>query len=333
MSGAEMEPGQKAAWTAAAVLLVASLGGAAVLAEWPLWGVQPDAEERTQLVQPTEGGTELWPYTAAGPSHDARTLGINVVIHGNSEDVRRAMMARSQLRWDETPPEEEDADPDSVEIDPEAERIEDVIRWREAGGAVRFTYVVVDGESRWIDESYQLHSGTYLGQRMHIRAYEDPQGEWTAMQAHDEHWDWFRLRHTVTGISDAQRELERDFMGVPFVEEVSRLPYENSTADSDGWVTIIRLSAILLPGLALGVAARLQNTLRLSRRLFYRHYWELALGASLFGLYLGVRAAGIWLELTLPDLPPGIRRVASPPRTWSVTSLPLPLPNRPTSRH
>lgn len=50
-----------AAWLAAAIVLVASLGGAVVLAEWPLWGVTPDEPEDPNLVEPTDGGTKLWP--------------------------------------------------------------------------------------------------------------------------------------------------------------------------------------------------------------------------------------------------------------------------------
>lgn len=294
-----------AAWTAAALVLFASLVGAVSIAEWPLWGVSGEDEGEAHLVEPAENGTKLWPYTSRDRDHSTRTLGINVVVHADRDSVRTAMLHRSELEWRETPPDEQDRDPEQ-----ERERGRDVVRFGEANGAIRYTYVETDDGEYWLIDDYQLHSGTYLGQRMHVRAYEDPAGEWTAMQAHHEHWDWFRLRHTVTGISDAQREVERDFMGAPFVESVSREPYGHATADDDGWATSIRLSlAILLP-VGLLAVGRLQRTNRLLVRLYRRHNRELTLGVALFALYLGVRLLGIELEVRLSAVPP--RYIAAP---------------------
>ena len=320
MTDAEFEPGTKAAWTAAAVLLLASLTGAVVLAEWPLWGVGGGGPDEPKLVQPEENGSELWPYTARGTSFRQRTLGINVVVVGDTENTHQAMVERSELEWRD--PDDPDADEDEVQnrSNPEREQLGESIDWGRARGAVRYTHVVVDGQRRWIDETYQLHSGTYLGQRMHVRAYEDPKGEWTAMQAHSEHWDWFRLRHTVTGISDAQRDVERDFMGAPFVEEVSRKPYENGTADSDGWVTVVRLWAFLFAGLGLAVSGRTERAFRTAERLVQRHHREVLLGVSLFTLYLGVRLVGIALETALPYVNPKI--IAAPLYVALVVGLP-----------
>jgi hypothetical protein len=296
-----------AAWTAAALLLVASLGGAVVLAEWPLWGVGGGDAEEPALVQPQDAGTELWPYTARGTAYGSRTLGINVVVVGDVDNVRRSMVERSALSW-------RDAGEEGATVgngtDRAAEPIGEVTAWGRARGAVRYTQVVVDGQRRWIDESYQLASGTYLGQRLHVRAYEDPRGEWTAMQAHSEHWDWFRLRHTVTGISNAQRQVEADFMDAPFVDDVSRQPYDNPSADSEGWVTVVRLWAFLFVGLGLVLPERVVGTARSARRILSRHHRGVFLGASLFGLYLGVRGAGVALETALPGVNPKI--VAAP---------------------
>ena len=317
MTDAEFETGSKAAWTAAAAILLASLTGAVVLAEWPLWSVGGGSEDPT-LVQPADNGSELWPYTARGTSYEKQTLGINVVVIGDPENTRHAMTQRSKLEWEDP----EDGEGNAVRngTDPTHEELDEGISWGRARGAVRYTQVVVDGQRRWIDESYQLHTGTYLGQRMHVRAYEDPKGEWTAMQAHDEHWDWFRLRHTVTGVSDAQRSVEQDFMEAPFVEEVSREPYENPTADSEGWVTVVKLWAVLLAGLGLAVPARAERTYRRAERLYYRHHREVRLGVALFTLYLGVRAAGIALETTLPSVNP--KFIAAPLYVVLVVGLP-----------
>lgn len=143
-----------------------------------------------------------------------------------------------------------------------------VIEWAAAAGATRYMYVhpIVLTEERigettrrphrtipyipeepyeageWIDESYQLHDGDYFGSRYHLRVYESPyeDDEWVAIQAHSEHWDWFRLRHTVDGIEGAQSRVESEFMGKHFVDDVWRMYLENNeTADADGWATVI----------------------------------------------------------------------------------------------
>ena len=316
----EYEPGPKAAWTAAAVLLVAALTGAVVLSEWPLWGVGGGGPSEPNIVQPGENGSELWPYTARGTSYSQRTLGINVVVIGDTENTHQAMVERSEMEWRDPDDPEAGSDETQNRSNPDREQLGESIDWGRARGAVRYTQVIVEGQRRWIDESYQLHSGNYLGQRMHVRAYEDPKGEWTAMQAHTEHWDWFRLRHTVTGISDAQRDVERDFMDAPFVEEVSRKPYENGSADSEGWVTVIRLWAFLFAGLGLTLSGRSERAFRTAEHLVQRHRREVTLGATLFALYLGVRAAGIGLETALPWVNPKI--IAAPLYVALVVGLP-----------
>ncbi|MFO7927670.1 MAG: hypothetical protein ACQET5_04300 [Halobacteriota archaeon] len=311
----EVELGEDAAWVAAAIILVASLGGAVVLAEWPLWGVQPDAPGEPQLVEPVDSGTQLWPYTSRARSFEGRTLGINMVFYGDTAEIHTALTERSALEWEDKPVEEGEADSetvsaDRIEVDPEAEEIGDVISWSPAEGSRRYAYVEVDGEGEWMDRSYELHSGTYLGQRMHIRAYEDPAGEWTAVQIHEEHWDWFRLRHTVTGVSDSQRELEDEFMGEPYVETVVRMPFENETADSDGWVTGIYLAGVGLPFVLVGLVGRSRSVARESRRFLRRRRREIALGAVLFGVYTAVRWLGIAGELVFSGISP--KFVAAP---------------------
>lgn len=302
------------AWIAAAVVFIACFGGAIVLAEWPLTGVPPEAPEEPQFVAPDDGGTRLWPYTARTQDHEGRTLGINMVFYGDPGEVRTALTRRSELEWTDEQVNEGEADAETVstervEVDPEAEDITEVIAWSEAEGATRYTYFETDDGGVWVNESYQLHAGTYLGQRRHIRAYDDPAGEWTAVQIHEEHWDWFRLRHTVTGISDSQRALEREFMDDPAVRTVVRMPFENGTADGDGWASGIHLAGAALPILLFGLAYRVRTLSRgLSRFVDHRRR-ELTLGAGLFGLYTAVRWLGIGGELLL-SVPPKV--VAAP---------------------
>ena len=332
MTDSDPEAGGKAAWTAVTLLLVASLCGAVILAEWPLRGVQLEEEEDSpSTVEPVENGTVLWPYTARTTDAEGRTLAINVVVVGDTGATRRSMTDRSELEWNESAPEDdplagngsdrpEGSDPNGENASGPREQLEDGIAWGDARGAARYTRVIVDGDVRWLDESYQLHSGTYFGQRLHVRAYEDPDGEWTAMQAHTEHWDWFRLRHTVTGVSEAQREVERDFMDAPFVDDVARRFYDNPTADGDGWATVVRLSLTMLPLFGITVVARLQETARLLERLFVSHAREASIGALLFGTYLGVRLSGIGLELLVSGLSPKL--IAAPLYLVLVAGLP-----------
>lgn len=314
-SDAELELGEDAAWVAAALILVASLSGAVVLAKWPLWGVPTDDPGEPQFVEPADGGTKLWPYTSRARGFEGRTLGINMVFYGETTEIHTALTERSALEWEDEPIAEGEADSETVsaerlEVDPEAEEIGDVISWSPAEGSRRYTYVEVDGEGEWMDRSYELHSGTYLGQRMHIRAYEDPVGEWTAVQIHEEHWDWFRLRHTVTGISDPQRDLEEEFMGEPYVESVVRMPFENESADSDGWVTGIHLAGLALPIVLTGLIGRSRRGVRETSRFLRRRRREIALGAGLFGVYTVVRWLGIAGELVFSELSPKV--VAAP---------------------
>lgn len=293
MDDSRVEDSEDAAWIAAAVVLAAALGGAVVLAELPRHGIVAETPAEPSFVTPTEGGTELWPYTARQRAFPTRTLGINVIFYGDPERVERALTERSDLAPDGEAAGEVDADApppnERVAVDPGAGEIGDVITWSEARGATRYTYFEVDGEGVWIDESNQLHDGRYLGYRIHVRTYHDPQGEWTAAQVHDEHWDWFRLRHTVTGIDTPQRNLETEFVGDPSTERVVRMPFGNETADGDGWATGIYLAGILLVplfGAGRSGGTRLVGFLSRRRR-------EFALGVGLCTLVLAVRWLGI----------------------------------------
>lgn len=90
----DIEISEDAAWVAAALVLVAVLGGAVVLSEWPLWGVdvqQPGGHSEPNLVEPAENGAVLWPYTSKRTTYGSKTLGINMVFFGDPADVRTAL--------------------------------------------------------------------------------------------------------------------------------------------------------------------------------------------------------------------------------------------------
>jgi hypothetical protein len=234
-----------------------------------------------------------------------------MVFFGDPADVRTALTRRSELEWEEERIHEGDADGDTiseerVKLDPNASNLSDIVEWDRAEGSTRYTYVRVGGQDRWIDESYQLHAGTYFGSRLHIRAYEAPRGEWTAVQIHSEHWDWFRLRHTVTGVSDAQRGLESEFMWPRYTDRVVRMPFGNARGDSDGWAAGVYLAGTFLSLLLVGFTIHTSRIEREVRGFLGRHRRGMALGAALFALYTGIRYAGIVGEALLAGLDPRI---------------------------
>lgn len=275
--------------------------------------------DREQLIQPAEGGSYLWPYTSRGRSSDGRTLAINLLIHGSDERVHQALVDRTELEWEETDPDERDAETDTYEITAD----EDAIEWDDADGSTRYTYFDTTprgGGGYWVEESYQLHTGTYLGSRHHIRAYTPPSDDWTAIQAHREYWDWFRLRHTVTDIQNSRNLLEGEFLDQPYVEEVRREYHGTDGGRSDGWLSVIELATVgslpsPVPVAFAGVVGVLgivdggtgRAVWRAARRLIgwvYANVRGFILATALAGLFLGVRSAGLVLEAALPWITP-----------------------------
>jgi len=187
-------------------------------------------------------------------------------------------------------------DPDSYNLS-----VQDGVDWDDADGSTRYSFIDSSphgGDAEWVDESYQLHSGAYLGSRSHIRAYTSEADDWTAIQVHEEYFDWFRLRHTVTDIHGPARVIEDDFIDQPFVEDVSRTHYGLDGGWSDGWISSIELAVI---GLLSTVFARDTRTAlgRVGGNLGQwakTNRYGFVLAALLVGLLLGVRAIGIALE-------------------------------------
>ncbi len=291
---------------ASAVVLLASAGVGPVLAQT---GSSDDEvaipEPGLYMVDGHDSG--FWPYLNTEPTFATRSP-INVVVIGNVTDVVEVLKERSDTSWNQTP-----LTTDAAEETYSTQEINFTgtsIRWGEARGSTRYAYLVDGDEGQWVRESAQLHDGTYFGFRNHIRLYEAPNAShaWVAMQTHSEHFDWFTLRHAVDGSQEAQRHLEADLMGEPYVTDVHRVFLGNDEAsDADGWATLIQL-AIVLPMMTLASTAlsRLsrdwRDTLtstdrRRLRAIGQRLTPRLGLLAGLTaGLLLGVRVAGLALE-------------------------------------
>lgn len=270
------------------------------------------APSENRLIEPTENGTQLWPYTSRGETTEQRTLAINLLIEGSSEDVKTALIDRTELGFEEMDEDREDAEGDTYQVEIESNSI----AWDDAHGSTRYSYVKPPGGGEWMDESYQLYSGEYMGFRKHIRAYDDPEGEWTAIQIHEEYFDMFRLRHTVTGAQGPATTLEREFVGQPFVDEVTRTHHGLFGGRSDGWLTAVDLASIQLPIhelIALFAVASIvsassrraiveltQNGIEWSAE--NRHGYIMF--GLLIGLMLSVRSTAIGLERAYPELSP-----------------------------
>jgi len=201
-----------------------------------------------------------------------------------------------------------DSVPQPVAVD------ESVINWNDAHGSTRYSYIdarPAGGEAGWVDEAYQIHAGAYFGSRYHIRAYTTPEAEWTAIQIHQEYWDWFRLRHTVTDIQRSRNVLESDFLDQPYVRSVSREYYGINRGWNDGWLSEIRLApglaAVFL--LALFTRETHKSIQQEGRRLFSwtrNNIRGFVMAGVLAAVYLGVRSVGIVLETTVPNVDPRV---------------------------
>jgi len=261
------------------LFLVSLVASTAVLADWQGDSNRdPPAPESTALVSPDGGDSYVWPYTSRSRSVSGRTLALNVVVLGDSERIQQVLVNRSDGDWNTTNPNT------TVRISP----------WRPTHGSVRYTYVSSgrNASGRWIPADYQLHVGTYFGQRTHLRAYSSRSGNWTAIQAHTEYWDWFRVRHTVTGVPSGARFLEADLRDEPVVTNVTRTYHGHRGGGSIGWWTVIGLTpALVIAG----------SSIRESGEWILG---DIALPGGLLGIVLGVRGWGLAAEAVFPSVTP-----------------------------
>ncbi|EMA10847.1 hypothetical protein SAMN05443574_10258 [Haloarcula vallismortis] len=360
--------------TLVAAITIVLLAGAVTIVEPGTPGAPAErGQTPTKLVEPKSGENVFWPYTSRSRSASGRTLAINVVVYGDTATVRGYLTRGQNPDWNLTEADEQDIDPGEGPVTEGNATNGTLVEWGAATGSTRYLYVhdrtltedrageVIrrpyrassytgplgrEAAGAWIEETDQLHDGTYLGARHHIRLYESPyeSDNWVAIQAHSEHWDWFRLRHTVHDTEAAQNRVEHEFMGEPFADGVWRLYLDNGRGTrSDGWATVIDLEGEPEPvgpgpmtlgvaGLALGTAVRrhrrrhrrtdtaqppplsgtplprwLRSLDQLDQRLvgrLVRGLSYLLLFAVLLGLYLGIRFSGVALEQAFPAVDP-----------------------------
>lgn len=264
-----------------------------------------------------EDDTTIWPYTSRTTSFEQRTLSLNLIVYGSAEHTEQLLREETAADWSDLPEDRQDLAP-FEDDDAAANQSVSTVEWGAADGASRWIWIETpDGQQQWLGESYQLEDGDYLGHRHHIRAYNDPRaGNWTAIQAHTEHWDWFHLRHTVHTIETTQGNLENEFMDQWYVNSLTREPFGNDgSADATGWVTVIDLNDQALPYVlgVLAIAMAIPFSTRGERFESIRTDPEIetALRAAMVigavvGLYLGVRFGAIGIERQFPAIPPKV---------------------------
>ncbi|VTT86895.1 hypothetical protein DM2_2933 [Halorubrum sp. DM2] len=266
-----------------------------------------------------DGEYRLWPYTSRSRSVEGRTLAINVVFHADAATTRAAIEGDPTANWEETEPDEA-----ASTADDDDQVREFVARdWRDAHSSLRYSYVEGPSGGAWLTETFELHDGAYLGVRDHLRAYESPDGSYTAIQAHEEYYDWFRLRHTVPDIDAPALRLESEFVESDRATDVRREYRGIDGGRSDGWLSVIELAAAAaLAGALLGRRTR-ETATDLVRRLrtdVGRHATAATLGLALGAVLVGVRVAGVTLEAALPGASP--KAIAAPLYLVLVVGLP-----------
>ncbi|ACM55740.1 hypothetical protein [Halorubrum lacusprofundi] len=261
----------------------------------------PSAVEEESLIT-VDGDYRLWPYTSRDTSVEGRTLAINVLVHADAETTRHAIERRTGTDWEETEEAEAAATADADQVLALVER-----DWADAHSSDRYSYMEEPDRGVWLGETFELHDGAYLGVRDHLRAYESPDGTYTAVQAHEEYYDWFRLRHTVPGIDDPAVRLEDEFIYGAVDAEVSREYRGMEGGWSDGWVSVIEPASVAMLGGALlrrRTRAAAVELARRTQREAVRHADAAVLGTALAALIVGVRVAGVALEAAYPGVGP-----------------------------
>lgn len=268
-----------------------------------------------------DGNYHLWLYTSRAPSFEQRTLAINMVVYGDPNNIQRQLLEDGRGDWNKTGEEEQDIAPAERSAIVNATSVE----WKFADGSQRYISLVgPDGERRWRTESYQIHDGDYLGSRHHARAYISPEegGNWTAIQAHHEHWDWFNARHIVTSVDKSQAYLEKEFIDQSVSPEIRRVPTVGPGQESFGkWLTVIdfrepaSLTASFVLLLVLGTLTSRFKVIgsRLGKLVPEQDARTFLLAAGMVTLVMFTRLMSIALE----------RSVAIPPKILAILLYPV----------
>lgn len=272
---------------AGALLLLTVVG---LLAAPSADGQQP--KDATDTIDVGPDDDELWPFTSRSTSVEGRTLVLNAIVMEDPKTVEVMLGRRASTDWSTT---DRTTPPDPAAAPFREEQV--ATGWQSAHGSVRYTYAATDKDGRWLKQRYQLHVGTYLGTRDHIRAFApSEQSEWTALQAHSEYWDWFRLRHTVTDVQGTADRIAADFRSLDRVS-VERGYRRDSGPLSRGIVVV----SSLLPLLA---GRRHWSRLRDRFEDPSRRTATLTVFAIALATPMAVRVAGIGLERLIPLVNP-----------------------------
>ena len=248
---------------------------------------QPSPKNPATTVEVGPDDDQLWPYTSRSQSFAGRTLVVNVIITEDPQTVETLLNRRADTDW-------EMSTSGAVRTTSDTQQV--ASNWRTAHGSMRYTHVKTEsGDGTWLKQRYQLHVGTYLGTRDHIRAFApSDQSGWTALQAHSEYWDWFRLRHTVTDVRGTAELLESDFQQLDGVS-VERQFTENSGPLARGIVVVSAILPLLVSRTRLSRVAAIAPARRNQ-------------AVTVFGLALAtplaIRGAGIALERAVPYVTP-----------------------------
>jgi len=260
----------------------------------------PSAVEEESLIT-VDGDYRLWPYTSEIPRWRGGRSRSTSSFTPTRETTRHAIERRTGTDWEETEEAEAAATADADQVLALVER-----DWADAHSSDRYSYMEEPDRGVWLGETFELHDGAYLGVRDHLRAYESPDGTYTAVQAHEEYYDWFRLRHTVPGIDDPAVRLEEFIYGAVDAE-VSREYRGMEGGWSDGWVSVIEPASVAMLGGALlrrRTRAAAVELARRTQREAVRHADAAVLGTALAALIVGVRVAGVALEAAYPGVGP-----------------------------
>jgi hypothetical protein len=129
------------------------------------------------------------------------------------------------------------------------------------------------------------------------------------LQTHREHWDWFRLRHTVHSVEDSQTHVEEQFLDRRYVKDFGREYFGNDRGlDANGWVTVIELEdwLSLSAGVFLGAIAVTSVGRRVGLPPEYTDTAARAavLAVAVIGPSLFLRYGAIAVERAFPGLDP-----------------------------
>lgn len=279
-----------------AAVLVAGLSGSIIFTEV----TEDEVDPELPTVDLEHDDRDLWIYTANGKSFDRASIAINLVIYGNPTELRDHLLDTGE--WNETDEDVQAVDPsESIAIFNAS-----FVDWGDAEGESRYIYLTDNGGGQWYTDDYQIHDGDFFGSRYHARMFPSPDNRnWTAIQAHYEHWDWFGSRHIVSSTEEAQRYLENDIIEATTGPVIRIHVGVTDHIDFDGWLTVGDLTGnrtvpgaaivgILLIGATL--TGRVVERFVRSDLMKSQELRTLLLASGSIAVLLSVRLLGVGLE-------------------------------------